>query len=617
MLAALALVGRAAQAQVTDGKNFQIPLEVTHSSPSVAGETTSGTPPVPVNAIGTSETASDFKGLEDKINLPTPPSGFVDLYIIHPLSEPGNTATQWRRDIRAPIAAGQTKTWNLGINTDTAGTVTLTWGSLSAIPSYLQITLLDPRDANGDQVTSYDMRGQTAFSYTTSPATQLLSIRITNTTPPPPLLLTDLKISDATDTGFTVSWTTDTPSSSVVEYGKTADLGQTASTPGDPVTSHVVHVTGLTPNTTYSLRARSSALGFTDAVSSIETQATLDALAFVTPPITLGVTSTQAFVHVSTNMAADVTVDFGTDPQNLNLQSKTDKPGTDVDVLLTGLAPTATYTARVTATAPNREPRVSTLSFTTSAQTQFSPAPTVTDIGAGAATISFGTDTPSTAVVDYGTSQTYNQQKADSNVATSHQIVLTDLSAETTYHFKVTADSPTNGIVSTQDLTFTTLALIPFSDFKVGSITRTDAVVTINTGVPSTAVAEYGTSETDLSGRVLGTTEGTSHSLTLGGLTANTGYKVRVRLQATGKGETVTDLLTFKTAPNRRPGDIVGTGGKPTIADVLLCIRFALHAQTPTSDQAGAADMNGDGQVNISDVLKLLRVVLGLDPQPA
>jgi hypothetical protein len=56
----------------------------------------------------------------------------------------------------------------------------------------------------------------------------------------------------------TISWTTDEPSDSRVEYGTDpGSLGQSASAPG-VVTSHSVQLTGLTPGATYHYRVRSA-----------------------------------------------------------------------------------------------------------------------------------------------------------------------------------------------------------------------------------------------------------------------------------------------------------------------------------------------------------------------
>ncbi len=66
---------------------------------------------------------------------------------------------------------------------------------------------------------------------------------------------------------ITVRWTTNVPSDSKVEFGAWNALYTGQKTDGAPVTSHVVTVTGLAPNTMYHMRVSSSAPGHRPAVS--------------------------------------------------------------------------------------------------------------------------------------------------------------------------------------------------------------------------------------------------------------------------------------------------------------------------------------------------------------
>jgi hypothetical protein len=61
----------------------------------------------------------------------------------------------------------------------------------------------------------------------------------------------------AFDGSATVTWTTNEPSDSRVDYGTTTALGQSA-TDGALVTAHSLRLTGLTPGTTYNYRVRSA-----------------------------------------------------------------------------------------------------------------------------------------------------------------------------------------------------------------------------------------------------------------------------------------------------------------------------------------------------------------------
>ena len=72
-----------------------------------------------------------------------------------------------------------------------------------------------------------------------------------------PVLTAGPSASSAVSSSFTVTWTTDEPSDSRLEYGLTAGYGSTAFD-ATPVTAHSLTVTGLSPTTEYHFRAGST-----------------------------------------------------------------------------------------------------------------------------------------------------------------------------------------------------------------------------------------------------------------------------------------------------------------------------------------------------------------------
>ena len=60
---------------------------------------------------------------------------------------------------------------------------------------------------------------------------------------------------------------------------------------------------------------------------------------------------------------------------------------------------------------------------------------------------------------------------------------------------------------------------------------------------------------------------------------------------------------------NTQKGDINGDGWID-ITDVILCLRQAVGLDLPQPD---LADINGDGEVDITDVILILRIAVGLD----
>ncbi len=72
-----------------------------------------------------------------------------------------------------------------------------------------------------------------------------------------PPVISGVEISGITETSATITWTTDEPATSHVEYGKTTDYGLTTTLDKELATSHSITLTELKPETTYHFRIKS------------------------------------------------------------------------------------------------------------------------------------------------------------------------------------------------------------------------------------------------------------------------------------------------------------------------------------------------------------------------
>jgi hypothetical protein len=134
----------------------------------------------------------------------------------------------------------------------------------------------------------------------------------TDTTAP---TISDINVINITQTGATVTWTTDEPANSKVEYGLTDayELGEVSAT--DFITSHSLAIPGLSENTVYHFRVTSADSSGNAAVSGDDTFTTLappDAL----PPVisnirVINITETSATVTWETNERATSRVRYG------------------------------------------------------------------------------------------------------------------------------------------------------------------------------------------------------------------------------------------------------------------------------------------------------------------
>ncbi len=126
--------------------------------------------------------------------------------------------------------------------------------------------------AEGATVTSVTNTGTTfTISYLGNPAGSGNDVTLTvvmvaaDSTPP---TVTSVAPGGVTATGANVSWTTNEPSDSQVEYGTTTAYGSSTTLATALVTSHTVAVSGLSPSTVYHYRVLSS-----DASGNLTTSA--------------------------------------------------------------------------------------------------------------------------------------------------------------------------------------------------------------------------------------------------------------------------------------------------------------------------------------------------------
>jgi len=100
-----------------------------------------------------------------------------------------------------------------------------------------------------------------------------------NLPPPPPAdttppVIKNVSTSSETETGAVITWTTNEPGGSQVEYGKTTEYGLTA-TSDELTTAHSITLSGLEPNTAYHYRVKSKDKAGNEASSTDNT--------FITP----------------------------------------------------------------------------------------------------------------------------------------------------------------------------------------------------------------------------------------------------------------------------------------------------------------------------------------------
>ncbi len=406
-------------------------------------------------------------------------------------------------------------------------------------------------------------------SFTTSNAKEDLTAPVITVSP---------SAGSITQTGATITWTTDENSTSLVDYGTTTQLGSLAGQAGDSVTSHSVAITGLSANTLYYYQIRSTDSAGNSTVDNngglyYNFTTSADSTAPTITVVTAAVVDLHsATITWTTSESATSLVEYSTNADLSNSTSTTIVTDlrTKHSVIVSGLTLNTTYYYRVKSKDAANNERISPASspygsFTTSNAKEDLTAPVITvspsagSITQTGATITWTTDENSTSLVDYGTTTQLGSlagQAGDS--VTSHSVVLTGLSANTLYYYQIrSTDSAGNSTVDNNGgiyYNFTTSA-----DSTAPTITSVaapvvdlhSATITWTTSESATSLVEYSTNA-DLSGSsqtVIITDLRTKHSVIVSGLTLNTTYYYRVKSKDAADNETIsTPIKNFTTS---------------------------------------------------------------------
>ena len=398
----------------------------------------------------------------------------------------------------------------------------------------------------------------------------------TDVTPP---TITSVAVSSIGPAQATVTWTTDELSNSTVYYSTDSSYSSSKSV-ASMVTAHSVTLTGLTPNTSYNFRARS-----TDPLGNISSYATGTPFTTTQGAVISGV----AVVSASGNSA---TVVWNTDANsdswviysaNSDLSgSQTAGTSTPVGgsgpnyehrVALSGLTTNAKYYFKVRSvdgSSNAAEDNNSGNYYTFSTAQDVSP-PIISNVAAGltsqtSAAISWTTNELSDSQVIYGLDQSSltSQTAVNSTMTINHSMILSGLTAGATYYYKVvSADSSANSTQSAvynfsttaQDLLVVTRytpdverdRTAPLvSEVEISDIKENSAIVSWSTDENSSSFVEYG--RTELFGKTVGNFEEIRrHKVVLDGLLESTEYYLRAKSHDAWGNIGTSKTLVFRT----------------------------------------------------------------------
>lgn len=202
--------------------------------------------------------------------------------------------------------------------------------------------------------------------------------------------------------------------------------------------------------------------------------------------------------------------------------------------------------------------------------------------------ISWTTDEEASSLVDYGTTIEYGDTFGDINATTtSHTVIVSDLSPNTIYHYRVRSiDTAGNESISV-DHTFTTLALPTISGGSVDSLGDRSATIIFTTNNAAYGSVLYGLSSGDYDYAVSDEGLKTSHSVILSGLTPDTTYYFRPRMRSVYGDYSLGSEGSFTTNASIAPvllsftsSSTAATYGPGSVISVNANYDTALHASS-------------------------------------
>ena len=360
-------------------------------------------------------------------------------------------------------ATGATITWT----TNEQATSRVEYGLTT---SYGTLTTLDSNLVTSHTVNVGGLTANTAYHYrvlsadaANNPAT---SGDFTFTTAPDTTAptISNVAATNVTNSGATVTWSTNEQATSRVEYGLTTSYGTFTTLDSNLVTSHSSPLSGLVASTTYHYRVLSSDAANNPATSGDFTFTTA-AAPDTTPPVITNVASSNlttsgATITWTTNEAATSRVEYGTTTGYGAFSALDATLVTSHTVNLSGLATNTVYHYRVLSNDAATNPATSgDFTFQTLADTT---APVITNVAAGSLTatsanITWTTNEQATSRVEYGLTASYGTLTTlDSSLVTAHSVNLSGLTASTTYHYRVLSSDAANNPATSGDFTFTT-----------------------------------------------------------------------------------------------------------------------------------------------------------------
>lgn len=305
----------------------------------------------------------------------------------------------------------------------------------------------------------------------------------------------------------TISWETDEPASSLVEYGVNGVTENTVGRPDERTLFHQVKIAGLTPSQSYVWRVRSSDADGNTVTSDTQELATPNS-PFISGFTITDITLTSAVVQWNTSTASSTIVEYGTSSADYTTRIVDENIATSHTVRLTELESGTIYYLRVSGLDPAGNLLQSDEKVFATIVVPVITELTISEITENSALVTWKSSSPIDELVRYEIKNHPDPDQVgrrfsagNDQLVTIHALELLDLESSSTYDLSVLGKDIFGNQASSNTISFTTLvdSTAP-SIFNIRSDTTIDlgsrqtvqVIVSFELSELGKAVIEYG-----------------------------------------------------------------------------------------------------------------------------